>query len=106
MGLDPEPRPPRLSARDGGQVTAPSSAAGKTLYCQKISLRPIGAYAPVGVQKSVVRNQKPPSTSSADLPASPESKGWRAGGGLSYSLSSGKGKKQQNNPQNPVNPAP
>ena len=41
---------------------------------------------------------------SADLPASPESKGWRAGGGLSFSLSSGKGKKQQQNPDHPVNP--
>ncbi len=39
---------------------------------------------------------------SADLPASPESKGWRAGGGLSFSLSSGKGK--QKHPDHPVNP--
>jgi REP element-mobilizing transposase RayT len=37
---------------------------------------------------------------SADLPASPESKGWRAGGGLSFSLSSGKGK--QKHPDHPV----
>jgi len=40
-------------------------------------------------QKSEVRNQKSPSTSSSE-------------GGLSFSLSSGKGKKQQRNPLNPV----
>jgi len=38
------------------------------------------------------------------LPDPPSDKSFSAEGGLSFSLSSGKGKKQQRNPENPVNP--
>ena len=40
---------------------------------------------------------------SADLPASPESKGWRAGGGLFFQFRP-ETEKDKKHPENPVNP--